>query len=890
MSPFAGVALLTSMSALTSSGRSNASAVSQRAGTQLLCSGGSHLAAGTGVDNFIKIGSYNVGLQHKHIYNQASKKQSFFYEFTNSLVTDLRNAFQPHIGQQMLFLCELGSQKKNESIDIALQARVAKMQASGASPPSHLESLRFCDRSTSIREYLHAVLGAAGCEDLALFCHPPYAVIYDTSAVSILASRIVHPLPGNTERWCMIYDCLHVGSALVFTTANNHSPSSDNWDTLTPTKKQSIFNDLLLEVGAVRNAKRPARWIILGDLNTDVSVLKAKASYMWDPSIMPHNDPLSLRVAVTLSKQLEIPLKGDVIISQGIAVHHCESTIGKSVNTGVKAASDNHDMVTLMGFVAIPQCNEGGSGSHPATEQVATDSVEATPPPGLSAYVEQLAYASAISGFSLPPPETAETNQTQAKIDIGASDEGAIVPKVSTLPSGLGAAQQILTDDGGGGSHPATEIVFDANTCYDVKPACKQVTVISTPTARELQEHLHTGHLRPNDFRTISAERASGNSAPAASLQQVDPSSQQICLSNHSASTTTQNTQQDCTKAVPQQSQENVDDFDGAVGLNSGGAHPAGQLPALDGPLSFCFGEFGPQQRDCEADLCIEDITNQTEDAETAEVTQHLLDALFTARQDGHIRSRTDVIQCIAEAQRIRHLYIQQRAVECARWSNSQPAMQYSVPEWVKYLHDRALDRTEHKAADDVWRQEFEMYHMHAGTVEKIKAWREQNTRESKSNARQLARGAFNAYLKEAFGCTQVAAYFLRYPLNAVAQKDALQHLHDAMARWREDPEYQKQVHRSRKRDPAEPAKQEEIATKLQLAKLRSVKRHMERRQRQLNDGRLDKVPPREEAQFSQYKSGQLAAEIDELTRKHGYGQCSSSVEYLAAPSLFDHV
>ena len=80
-------------------------------------------------------------------------------------------------------------------------------------------------------------------------------------------------------------------------------------------------------------------------------------------------------------------------------------------------------------------------------------------------------------------------------------------------------------------------------------------------------------------------------------------------------------------------------------------------------------------------------------------------------------------------------------------------------------------------------------------TYDKIKKLREEDTRESKKQARNLVRGAFNVYLGNAYGRHQLAKYFLKYPQAAL---DGLLH---TWTSFRASQDYQNQVQRSRAKD-----------------------------------------------------------------------------------------
>ena len=53
---------------------------------------------------------------------------------------------------------------------------------------------------------------------------------------------------------------------------------------------------------------------------------------------------------------------------------------------------------------------------------------------------------------------------------------------------------------------------------------------------------------------------------------------------------------------------------------------------------------------------------------------------------------------------------------------------------------------------------------MHRATAQLVCELREKNTRESKKGAKDKVNGAFNAHLKQLYGHSQCAKFFVKYP------------------------------------------------------------------------------------------------------------------------------
>ena len=106
------------------------------------------------------------------------------------------------------------------------------------------------------------------------------------------------------------------------------TPSSvPNWKRLTDHRKETVFHTLAQAVGARINNKEPARWLLIGDLNTKETLLNKWSSCYWHESIKAYTDSLALRITVTPARPIENK-HGDYIVSQGVGVHRSFVEIG----------------------------------------------------------------------------------------------------------------------------------------------------------------------------------------------------------------------------------------------------------------------------------------------------------------------------------------------------------------------------------------------------------------------------------------------------------------------------------------------------------------------------------------------------------------------------------
>ena len=93
------------------------------------------------------------------------------------------------------------------------------------------------------------------------------------------------------------------------------------------------------------------------------------------------------------------------------------------------------------------------------------------------------------------------------------------------------------------------------------------------------------------------------------------------------------------------------------------------------------------------------------------------------------------------------------------------------------------------------WKTNFQANSMRPATVEKVNEWWELETRESNKRARNAVNSAFNAHLKQSYGRSQTAKFFLKYPTTA------LHILLEAWRRYMDSPDYIEQRERSNRRN-----------------------------------------------------------------------------------------
>ena len=95
----------------------------------------------------------------------------------------------------------------------------------------------------------------------------------------------------NRDRSAVCYEVTYLPTGDEFRVVSIHSPSSDDWDTLTQHKKETIFRNCVQQArGRSKSAgslgATPSMWILCEDLNTD-----AESLLSWKREFENDRDP-----------------------------------------------------------------------------------------------------------------------------------------------------------------------------------------------------------------------------------------------------------------------------------------------------------------------------------------------------------------------------------------------------------------------------------------------------------------------------------------------------------------------------------------------------------------------------------------------------------------------
>jgi hypothetical protein len=182
------------------------------------------------------------------------------------------------------------------------------------------------------------------------------------------------------------------------------------------------------------------------------------------------------------------------------------------------------------------------------------------------------------------------------------------------------------------------------------------------------------------------------------------------------------------------------------------------------------------------------------------------------------------------------------------------------------------------------WKQNFKETDFKRGS--EARALQAQGTRESKSKANELINGAWKSHLATKYGRHQLAIALLRCPSAAV---------HTLLGDWRAyivSEEYLMQKKRSKRYRPEEltpmiaEGKQKQQALKVEVQRLRILRRCMARYKREFTAGARREVPAQHKVVYKRFLSGAFDSDFDDLTWKHGFGQLRTQPKIIGAPGF----
>ena len=715
--------------------------------------------AATSVETPFIIASYNVGLTTDFVLNRNGSN-SHLYTFTKWLAEDLVRAFHDE-GAHALFLCELGSMKEPHKIDRMFSERAA-LPNSNVKP---LADITFCDRATSLDEYMHALLSYAGLGNLRLSCAGPYACIFDSDWLEMVGEpKVFGPWPGNPNRIAMAYAFAHRPTGLDVNVVCCHSPSSKNWDDLKKgVERNTIFQNCVSRAGGTKDNRSPKRWVVCGDLNTDPGLLKRWSSVYWANNAAPcaGDDPLALRVEV--AKHHRSTENGDCTVSQGLFLLPDQSEI--------RQASDAHYMVVLKGFFADPvsrACNAPPLASRVPNfnTRVSLDSefmqlpitslpLQGPEPPSLGA-----ALGTTQSSCSASPPADANEIPPERISRTTASDNAFAVFDNSQGPPPPQAQQQ------------------------------RAVRVHAMPTITEIDEHKKFGNLRGYQFEEVAdveighlqvaGETASISDPPGLNLSEI---------------------QQAPAPALDQTVPVNSISDAGPLAVHS--VLPIEMVEQTE------FGNLrehdfvGSDAIPLAARIVLQKL-EEVADVDDGNAGGVLAELYSPEGRSSH----AEVVEARLQALLATRLFLVTELAKANACFGT-----WTQQEWLEWYNTHELPMRDMTWALKMWQTRFEDTDMKSDTKTSISENRQKGTRESKAQARDQSRKAFRAWMMQTYGNASIAKAFLKFPTTR------LDRVVSDWEDYKKTDEYQNQKTRSSK------LTEEGLSLKLKLHNLRHRRR-----------------------------------------------------------------
>ena len=195
------------------------------------------------MDPDVHVLSYNVGLTNAQVDPQLSGMSPYFFKFTKELRNVIQRMFTrgadtpaldarsagadtPSTPAHAVFLCELGSQKRDEKIDAVFQKRVD----AGLPLATKYTKLGFCNSSCNLAAYLCHLVRTAGLdpERYAVWANAPYAAIYDNSRFRHVHTYDLFQTQPPSDRRAAIMKFRMKATQRDLVVVCNHSPKSKN--------------------------------------------------------------------------------------------------------------------------------------------------------------------------------------------------------------------------------------------------------------------------------------------------------------------------------------------------------------------------------------------------------------------------------------------------------------------------------------------------------------------------------------------------------------------------------------------------------------------------------------------------------------------------------------
>ena len=144
-----------------------------------------------------------------------------------------------------------------------------------------------------------------------------------------------------------------------------------------------------------------------------------------------------------------------------------------------------------------------------------------------------------------------------------------------------------------------------------------------------------------------------------------------------------------------------------------------------------------------------------------------------------------------------------------------------------------------------------------------------------------MLNGAFKVYLRDVCGTRQLALEFLRNPTGTGPRNYSnVERILRDWAQYMESSEYHNELERSRRISDEHSAeaqlRHEQQELKLKVHRLRAKYRNMRSLSKKMNDNVWRKLSADDRHSYEEWQRGAMEQELNEFTKRHGYGKVRS--------------
>ena len=814
---------------------------------------------------------YNVGRQNKEVYAKKWKDR------LETLSDDLAKIFRDADNRiHVLCISEFGAMDKNIDDELKDGARSGKLHPLRRQDGAVVRVK--CDDTKSLFEM---ILKELELFTIAVVAHPPYVTLVDTEWWSIEEAKTEYNMCSH-EKHFVQHVLLSSGAAQPAATSGSSSGARQPavvrlFNIHMPTSMATVQRKKDCLTRAAAKCRKQDAWIMGGDVNMSTAL-----------AMLSLRSFLSLKDEEHISRsnheQTNIAQKADWACSSGIELVHVESWVGIHSEP---CFSDVHDMVAVIGEIqvkcsgasqpAVAERTSASSSSNVSNvagasllggsldnsvwrssvaANIAEPTMEYSNPtwfPALVALEPSKRSADRDATGSASMAETATKSHVQessdALVDIGAV-QPSVAAKMDEIPVKVsGASQPAVADQTGDYRLPV---------------------VVPAPAT------LPSGNLDTSASQTLVATKASGSSADGAlsdAVASMDNDAKGIRFGS--------------TAEVVAMSGGAPQSVEPATESDVRGSSDASQLAASDGAgkaarvvaMPTAQEESEHRQTGHLRPSMYGNVLNDlgARAAEEDEAAEDVLASVMLANYGRRVKSDQEFRQGLDDIIARRKRYIKQLAEERGV---AQPAYyEYTVIQWEQWLTERPLSEDDMRTCIRAWRDEF--VDIDLKKIDQVRALQNENTRESKKQAQNIIRGAFNATLASQCGHSQLAYAFLKHPATML---DSL------LSDWREymeSNEYKKHKKRcSRERDDDTATQQRKL--KFKCRRLRDQWRQARRDDVSISAGKLseDELSWSRYHLLKQYRSDELSRKLDAATKEHGFGDLRLERKALLAPSF----